>query len=51
MDNCDALREKIKEMLNEEAPVNVLKGNTIAEGFSEELDELRALSIFWEKLI
>ncbi|MEO1030025.1 MAG: DNA mismatch repair protein MutS [Bacteroidota bacterium] len=42
--NCDLLRDKIKQTLNEEAPVNVLKGNTIAEGFSEELDELRGLS-------
>ena len=41
---CDLLREKIKETLNEEAPVNVLKGNTIADGFSTELDELRGLS-------
>jgi DNA mismatch repair protein MutS len=41
---CDLLREKIKETLNEEAPVNILKGNTIAEGFSPELDELRSLS-------
>ena len=44
LNNCDLLREKIKETLNEDAPVNVLKGNTIAEGFSEELDELRGLS-------
>lgn len=41
---CDLLRDKIKETLNEEAPVNVLKGNTIAAGFSQELDELRGLS-------
>ncbi|REG88899.1 DNA mismatch repair protein MutS [Winogradskyella sediminis] len=41
---CDLLRQKIKETLNEEAPVNVLKGHTIASGFSEELDELRGLS-------
>jgi DNA mismatch repair protein MutS len=41
---CDLLREKIKETLNEEAPVNILKGNTVAEGFSSELDELRGLS-------
>ncbi|MGB0981086.1 MAG: DNA mismatch repair protein MutS [Winogradskyella sp.] len=41
---CDVLREKIKKTLNEDAPVNVLKGSTIAEGFSEELDELRGLS-------
>ena len=44
LNNCDLLREKIKQTLNEEAPVNVLKGNTIAEGFSSELDELRGLS-------
>ncbi|TLF43309.1 DNA mismatch repair protein MutS [Maribacter aurantiacus] len=42
--SCDLLRNKIKEMLNEEAPVNILKGNVIAEGFSEELDELRGLA-------
>ena len=42
--SCDLLRSKIKEMVNEEAPVNVLKGNTIAQGYSEELDELRGLA-------
>lgn len=41
---CDLLREKIKETLNEEAPVNVLKGNVIAPGFSSELDEYRNLA-------
>jgi DNA mismatch repair protein MutS len=41
---CDLLRAKIKETLNEEAPVNILKGNAIAEGFNESLDELRAIS-------
>lgn len=44
LNNCDLLREKIKQTLNEDAPVNVLKGNTIADGFSSELDELRGLS-------
>lgn len=44
LQNCEVLREKIKETLNEDAPVNVLKGNTIATGFSSELDELRNLS-------
>lgn len=44
LQSCNVLREKIKETLNEDAPVNVLKGNTIANGFSSELDELRALS-------
>ncbi|GGD20675.1 DNA mismatch repair protein MutS [Hyunsoonleella pacifica] len=44
LQSCEILREKIKLTLNEEAPVNVLKGNTIATGFSSELDELRSLS-------
>ena len=41
---CDDLRQRIKATLNEEAPVNILKGNTISSDFSEELKELRALS-------
>lgn len=44
LDTCDALQNKIKAMLSEEAPVNILKGNAIAEGYSEELDELRGLA-------
>ncbi|MGZ0015960.1 DNA mismatch repair protein MutS [Yeosuana sp. AK3] len=44
LQSCEILREKIKETLNEEAPVNVLKGSSIAQGFSSELDELRGLS-------
>ena len=43
IDNCDLLRDKIKEMVQEDAPVNILKGNVIAEKYSEELDELRGL--------
>ncbi|GMN10732.1 DNA mismatch repair protein MutS [Croceitalea sp. MTPC9] len=42
--SCEALRSKIKEMLNEEAPINITKGSTIAKGYSEELDELRNLA-------
>jgi DNA mismatch repair protein MutS len=41
LQSCDLLRGKITETLNEEAPVNILKGSTIARGFSKELDELR----------
>ena len=44
LQSCEVLRERIKETLNEEAPVNVLKGSSIAVGFSSELDELRRLS-------
>ena len=44
LQSCEVLREKIKETLNEEAPVNVLKGNTISSDFSSELKELRDLA-------
>lgn len=42
--SCDLLRDKIKEMLDEDAPVNLIKGKTIADGYSDELDELRNLA-------
>ena len=44
LEDCLLLRDKIKATLNEEAPINILKGNAIARGFSEALDELRAIS-------
>lgn len=44
LNDCEALRSKIKEVLSEEAPVNIAKGSTIAQGYSEELDELRGLA-------
>ena len=42
--SCDLLREKIKTILNQDAPVAIAKGNAIAKGVNEELDELRAIS-------
>lgn len=44
LNDCNLLREKIGQSLNEEAPVNIQKGNCIKEGFSEELDELRKIA-------
>ena len=44
IETCEALRARIGTTLNEEAPVNILKGNTICSSFSLELKELRALS-------
>lgn len=41
---CDLLREKIKTTLNQDAPVAISKGNAIAAGINEELDELRSIS-------
>ena len=42
--SCELLREKIKTTLNQDAPVAIAKGNAIAKGISEELDDLRAIS-------
>ncbi len=42
--SCDLLREKIKSTLNQDAPVAVAKGNVIAKGIHQELDDLRAIS-------
>jgi DNA mismatch repair protein MutS len=41
---CERLREKITESLQENAPVNLSKGQAIAPGFSETLDELREIA-------
>ncbi len=40
---CDLLREKIKSTLHSDPPVSVQKGNAIASGVDENLDELRLL--------
>ncbi len=42
--SCDLLREKIKTTLNQDAPVAISKGNAIATGVHEELDELRSIA-------
>ncbi len=41
---CELLREKISNTLNQDAPVAISKGNAIATGVNEELDDLRAIS-------
>lgn len=41
---CNELISRISHTLFDDAPVNILKGNTIKTGFSEALDELRELS-------
>ena len=40
----EMLRDRIKNSLYEEAPVQIGKGRVIAEGVSEELDELRSIA-------
>ena len=41
---CVPIRERIKKVLNPDAPALLSKGNFIAEGVDAELDELRGLS-------
>ena len=41
---CEALIAKITKTLFEDAPVNINKGNAIATGVHQELDDLRAIS-------
>ncbi|WP_075340588.1 DNA mismatch repair protein MutS [Tenacibaculum agarivorans] len=42
--DCNDLIDKISATLFEDAPVNINKGNAIANGISEELDELRNIA-------
>ena len=42
--NCTELINKIANTLNDNSPVNINKGNAIADNVSKELDELRAIS-------
>ena len=42
--SCDVLIDKISETLFDDAPVNINKGNAIADGVHKELDDLRGIS-------
>lgn len=44
INECKTLSEKIEKELNPDPPVQVGKGNVIADGVSEELDELRKIA-------
>ncbi|CAL2091143.1 DNA mismatch repair protein MutS [Tenacibaculum sp. 190524A02b] len=44
LNDCKDLIEKISNTVFEDAPVNINKGNAIASGVSEELDELRNIA-------
>lgn len=41
--DCKLLVNRIAEAIQEEAPVNILRGSVIETGYSEELDELRSI--------
>ena len=44
LNRCTELIGKITKTLKNDAPVNINKGNSIAQGVSKELDDLRAIS-------
>lgn len=44
LQHCETLRKQIAKTLHPETPVNILKGNAIAKGVSEELDALRDIA-------
>ena len=44
LQHCNDLREQISKTLFEDAPININKGNAIATGVSEQLDELRTIA-------
>jgi DNA mismatch repair protein MutS len=41
---CQLITERLHKELNEDAPVNILKGNAINKGINAELDELRNIA-------
>lgn len=41
---CELMLQRLETELNEDAPVNVLKGNVMAKGVNAELDELRNIA-------
>lgn len=44
LDPCIQIRDRIEQVLQPEPPVQVAKGQVIAEGFNEELDQLRKIA-------
>jgi DNA mismatch repair protein MutS len=41
---CAVIKDRLQNEINEEAPVNILKGDVIAKGVNAELDELRSIA-------
>ncbi len=44
LDTCEKLIQIIEKTLNEDAPVNILKGDSISSDFSKELKDLRGMA-------
>lgn len=51
LNSCTVLIDKITETLFDEAPVNINKGNAIANNVHQELDDLRAISSSGKKYL
>jgi DNA mismatch repair protein MutS len=41
---CSVIKERLQNEINEEAPVNILKGDVIAKSVNAELDDLRSIA-------
>ena len=44
LNRCEGLIKILEKTIQDNAPVNVAKGNVIKDGFSLKLDDLRSLS-------
>ncbi len=51
INDVNLLRKKIEESINNDAPVNIQKGNVIKQGVSTELDELRNIKISSKEIL
>lgn len=51
LDKCEKLVDKVSLTLQQEAPINIAKGNAIRSGVSKELDELRLISSSGKKYL
>ena len=51
LSNCDELRNRIKETILEDSPVNILKGNSISSDYSDELKELRSIAFSGKEVL
>jgi len=44
LNTCPSMQERIRNEVNDEPPIQIVKGNVIKEGVSKELDELRSIA-------
>lgn len=44
LNSCAVIKERLQNEINEDAPVNILKGDVISKGVNAELDDLRSIA-------